>query len=55
MSGLLHLANDGAAHLQMGHWSVLFDLASPIRISLDESWVEISGPADAISSSTSSR
>ncbi|MFI1279443.1 hypothetical protein ACH4U5_01535 [Streptomyces sp. NPDC020858] len=42
MRGRLHLTDDGAAYLQMGHWSVLFDLASPIPSSMDESWVEIS-------------
>ncbi|WP_190160820.1 hypothetical protein [Streptomyces litmocidini] len=45
MRGRLHLTDDAAAYLQMGHWSVLFDLASPIPSSVDESWVEISvGP-----------
>ncbi|MFD3948325.1 hypothetical protein [Streptomyces sp. NPDC058579] len=35
MSGRLHLTDEGAAHLQMGHWSVLFDLASPTPNGLD--------------------
>ncbi|MEV7443051.1 hypothetical protein AB0O22_18205 [Streptomyces sp. NPDC091204] len=42
MRGRLQLTDDGAAYLQMGHWSVLFELASPIPSSMDESWVEIS-------------
>ncbi|NDU76876.1 hypothetical protein GWI34_30265 [Actinomadura sp. DSM 109109] len=43
MSGRLHLAEagDGAAHLQMGPWPVLFDLASPIPGNLNGSWVEV--------------
>ncbi|MFG3403626.1 hypothetical protein [Streptomyces sp. NPDC048142] len=41
MRGLLHLTDDEAAYLQMGHWSVLFDLASPILTNMDETWVEI--------------
>ncbi|MER6095938.1 hypothetical protein ABT154_08730 [Streptomyces sp. NPDC001728] len=40
--GLLHLYDDGVACLQMGHWTVLFDVASPVPDSMDESWVEIS-------------
>lgn len=42
MSGRLHLTDDGAACLRMGHWSVLFDSASPIPTGLDDSWVQIS-------------
>ncbi|MET9536868.1 hypothetical protein ABZY16_05075 [Streptomyces sp. NPDC006553] len=42
MRGRLHLTDEGAAHLQMGQLSVLFDLASPIPSSMHESWVEIS-------------
>lgn len=42
MRGRLHLTDDEAAYLQMGHWSVLFDLASPIPSNMDGSWVEIS-------------
>ncbi|MFF5932065.1 hypothetical protein [Streptomyces sp. NPDC012508] len=42
MRGLLSLTEDGAACLQMSHWPLLFDLASPIPSSVDESWVEIS-------------
>ncbi|MFF2731508.1 hypothetical protein ACFVS9_26835 [Streptomyces sp. NPDC058008] len=41
MRGLLHLADYGAARLRMGHRPVLFDLASPIPVGVDESWVEI--------------
>ncbi|MEU5160862.1 hypothetical protein AB0G74_14825 [Streptomyces sp. NPDC020875] len=42
MSGRLHLTDDGAGYLRMGHWPVLFDLASPIPNSMDESWVQVS-------------
>jgi hypothetical protein len=48
MRGLLHLTEDGAAYLQMGHWSVLFDLASPVPVSRDNSWVQISARSDSI-------
>ncbi|MFC9819940.1 hypothetical protein ACFWG6_00210 [Streptomyces erythrochromogenes] len=48
MRGCLHLTVDGAAYLQMGHWSVLFDLASPIPGSMDNSWVEISVGSESI-------
>ncbi|MFD4945643.1 hypothetical protein ACFVYE_39330 [Streptomyces sp. NPDC058239] len=48
MSGLLHLTDDGAAHLQMGHWSVLFDLARPVPSSLDGSWVQISVGSESV-------
>ncbi|MFH8475996.1 hypothetical protein [Streptomyces sp. NPDC018000] len=48
MRGLLHLTDDGAAYLQMGHWPVLLDLASPIPSSLDESWVEISVGSESV-------
>ncbi|WP_030767617.1 MULTISPECIES: hypothetical protein [unclassified Streptomyces] len=41
MRGRLHLTEDGAAHLEMGDRSVLFDLASPVPGSTDGSWVEI--------------
>ncbi|MET8298518.1 MULTISPECIES: hypothetical protein [unclassified Streptomyces] len=41
MRGRLQLTDDGAAYLQMGHWSVLFDLASPVPGGIDGSWVEI--------------
>ncbi|MFJ8141033.1 hypothetical protein [Streptomyces sp. NPDC096013] len=44
----LHLTDDGAAYLEMGRWSVLFDLASPIPGSVDESWVEISVGSEAL-------
>ncbi|WP_162625055.1 hypothetical protein [Streptomyces cadmiisoli] len=49
MSGLLHLTDDGAACLQLGHWSVLFDLASPVPDSLDGSWVQISVGSASVS------
>ncbi|MFJ7157139.1 hypothetical protein ACIQUQ_19610 [Streptomyces sp. NPDC101118] len=42
MRGLLRLTEDGAAHLRMGDWPVLFDLAPPVPDGTDESWVEIS-------------
>ncbi|WP_260613912.1 hypothetical protein [Streptomyces sp. WAC07061] len=48
MCGRLHLTEDGAAYLQMGHWSVLFDLASPIPGSMDDSWVEISAETESV-------
>lgn len=48
MSGRLHLTGDGAAHLRMGHWSVLFDLASPISSTRDGSWVQISVEWDGV-------
>ncbi|MFI8105451.1 hypothetical protein [Streptomyces sp. NPDC086023] len=41
MRGLLRLTEDGAACLQVSHWPVLFDLASPVPSGVDESWVEI--------------
>ncbi|MFJ5552788.1 hypothetical protein [Streptomyces sp. NPDC093225] len=39
--GLLRLTEDGAACLQMSHWALLFDLASPVPSSAEGSWVEI--------------
>ncbi|MFE5796247.1 hypothetical protein ACFQ8C_27220 [Streptomyces sp. NPDC056503] len=42
MNGRLHLTDDGAAYLQVGHWPVLLDLASPIPSVMDGSWVQIS-------------
>ncbi|MFJ2174969.1 hypothetical protein ACIOHE_19000 [Streptomyces sp. NPDC087851] len=48
MRGHLHLTDDGAAYLQMGHWSVLFDLTSPIPSSMDESWVEINVGTESV-------
>ncbi|MEU9360636.1 hypothetical protein AB0D35_21280 [Streptomyces sp. NPDC048301] len=48
MRGRLHLTDDGAAHLQMGHWPVTFDLASPIPGSLDDSWVQISVESESV-------
>ncbi|MFK4103182.1 hypothetical protein ACI2L1_24485 [Streptomyces sp. NPDC019531] len=48
MRGRLQLTGDGAAYLQMGHWPVLFDLASPIPSSMDESWVEISVVTESV-------
>lgn len=41
LRGRLHLTEDGAAHLEMGDGSVLFDLASPVPGDADGSWVEI--------------
>ncbi|MCZ0983050.1 hypothetical protein O1L60_39935 [Streptomyces diastatochromogenes] len=48
MSGRLHLTDDGAASLQMGHWPVLIDLASPIPSGLDGSWVQISVGSESV-------
>lgn len=48
MRGLLHLTEDGAAYLQMGDSSILFDLASPVPAGVDKTWVEISVKADKI-------
>ncbi len=48
MNGRLHLIDDGAAYLQMGHWSVLFDLASPVPSGLHGSWVQISVGSDSV-------
>ncbi|WP_327122097.1 hypothetical protein OG206_32235 [Streptomyces sp. NBC_01341] len=48
MRGLLHLTENGAAHLQMGPWSVLFDLATPIPSGLDESWVDINVRSESV-------
>ncbi|MEW2581326.1 hypothetical protein [Streptomyces syringium] len=48
MNGCLHLTNDGAACLQMGHWTVLFDLASPIPSGLDGSWVQINVGSESV-------
>ncbi|MFD9817612.1 hypothetical protein [Streptomyces violascens] len=48
MSGLLHLTEDGAALLQMGPWSVLFDLASPVPSGLDGTWVQISAGSERV-------
>ncbi|MEU9576952.1 hypothetical protein [Streptomyces chilikensis] len=42
MTGRLRPTDDGAACLQMGHWSVLLDLASPVPSGPDGSWVRIS-------------
>ncbi|MFG2972876.1 hypothetical protein ACGFYY_07690 [Streptomyces sp. NPDC048331] len=41
LRGRLHLTEDGAARLEMGDGSVLFDLASPVPGDADGSWVEI--------------
>ncbi|WP_256987456.1 hypothetical protein [Streptomyces sp. BR123] len=48
MRGLLRLTEDGAAYLRMSHWTLLFDLASPIPGSMDESWVEISVGSESV-------
>ncbi|MFJ6523550.1 hypothetical protein ACIQJ4_35480 [Streptomyces filamentosus] len=48
MSGRLHLTDGGAAYLQMGHWSVLFDVASPVPSGLDGSWAQISVGSDSV-------
>ncbi|CAM5466272.1 hypothetical protein NEH83_14230 [Streptomyces sp. JUS-F4] len=48
MRGRLHLTDDGAAYLQMGHWSVLFDLASPVPSSMNASWVEINVGTESV-------
>ncbi|NEB97337.1 hypothetical protein G3I37_16310 [Streptomyces anulatus] len=48
MSGCLHLTDDGAACLQIGHWSVLLDLASPVPSCMDGSWVRISVGSDSV-------
>ncbi|MET9605317.1 hypothetical protein ABZZ17_09630 [Streptomyces sp. NPDC006512] len=48
MIGRLCLADDGAACLQMGQWSVLLDLASPIPTGLDDSWVQISVGSESV-------
>ncbi|MFE1546511.1 hypothetical protein [Streptomyces sp. NPDC058718] len=48
MSGRLHLTDDGAVYLQMGHWSVLFDLASPVPSGLDGSWMQIGVGSDSV-------
>lgn len=48
MRGLLHLTEDGAGHLQLGPWSVLFDLATPIPRGLDESWVAINVRSESV-------
>ncbi|SEL25631.1 hypothetical protein [Streptacidiphilus jiangxiensis] len=47
MRGLLHLAEDGPC-LELGDSLVLFDLASPIPVSVDGTWVEISVEADNV-------
>lgn len=46
--GLLQLTTDGAAHLQLGSWPVLFDLASPVPRDRDKTWVEITVGADSV-------
>ncbi|MFB7280274.1 hypothetical protein ACFCZV_24495 [Streptomyces hydrogenans] len=48
MSGCLHLTDDGSAYLQIGHWSVLLDLASPVPSGMDGSWVQISVGSDSV-------
>ncbi|MEU6242392.1 hypothetical protein [Streptomyces sp. NPDC047024] len=41
LRGRHHTTDDGAAWLQLGHWSVLLDLAAPVPGGLDGSWVRI--------------
>lgn len=48
MSGRLHLTDDCAAYLQMGHWPLLIDLASPIPSGLDGSWAQISVGSESV-------
>ncbi|MFJ9646205.1 hypothetical protein [Streptomyces sp. NPDC101206] len=48
MRGRLHLTGDGAAYLQMGHWPVMFDLASPMPSDLDDSWAQISVESESV-------
>ncbi len=48
MCGRLHLAEEGAAYLQMGDSPILFDLASPVPANIDGAWVEISVEADSV-------
>ncbi|MFD6421272.1 hypothetical protein [Streptomyces sp. NPDC060198] len=49
MRGHLHLTDDEGACLRMSHWTVLFDLASPVPSSLDGSWVEIGVGTQSVS------
>ncbi|GHG23562.1 hypothetical protein [Streptomyces hydrogenans] len=49
MSGSLHLTADATAYLQMGHWSVLFDLVPPVPSGLEGSWVQISVESQSVS------
>ncbi|MBP2192208.1 hypothetical protein [Nocardia goodfellowii] len=46
--GQLRLTEDGAAILQMGGSSILFDLASPIPSDNDGSWIEVTVEADSV-------
>ncbi|CAM5678632.1 hypothetical protein SAVIM338S_07259 [Streptomyces avidinii] len=48
LRGRLSLTEAGAAHLQMGSWPVLLDVASPIPGSADGAWVEISVEAGSV-------
>lgn len=48
MNGRLHLTDDGTAYLQVGYWSVLFDLTSPIPDGVDGSWVQISVGSESV-------
>lgn len=48
MIGRLHLTDDGAACLRIGHWSVLFDLASPVPAGVDGSMVQFSVGPDRV-------
>jgi hypothetical protein len=48
MSGRFQMKIDGAAYLQMGHWTVLLDLASPIPSTLHDSWVQVSVRSESV-------
>lgn len=48
LRGRLHLTEDGAARLQVGYRSILFDVAAPIPGSADGTWVEIGVGADSV-------
>ncbi|MEW2131565.1 hypothetical protein [Streptomyces sp. NPDC005435] len=48
LSGRLRLLDDGAACLQLGHWSVLLDLTSPVPGGLDGSWVRIDVGSESV-------
>ncbi|MGV9341275.1 hypothetical protein [Streptomyces sp. NPDC003688] len=41
LRGRLRPTDDGAVCLQLGHWSVLLDPATPVPDDLDGSWVRI--------------
>ncbi|MFF8381334.1 hypothetical protein ACF07V_35070 [Streptomyces sp. NPDC015661] len=48
MTGRLHLTGDDTAYLQMGHWLVLLDLASPVPTGLLDSWVQMSVESESV-------